>query len=42
MPRMHSQLNLFAKCNDADDGAVIAHQECTVNQSLSREITMRR
>ena len=31
MPRMHSRLNLFAKCNDADDGAVIACQECTVS-----------
>ena len=31
MPSMHSELNLFAKCNDADDGVVIACQECTVN-----------
>ena len=32
MPRMHSQLNLFAKCNDADDGVVIA---CQLAQSIS-------
>ena len=31
MPRMHSQLNLFAKCDDAEDGAVIAFHKCMVN-----------
>ena len=31
MPRMHSQLSLFAKRNDADDEAIIACQERTVN-----------
>ena len=27
MPRMHSQLNLFAKCNDADDGGAKFHRK---------------